>query len=444
MELKLPPQNLEAERSVLGSILVDEEAIINVLESIEPDDFYVPAHKTIFEAMVQLFEGQKPIDVLTLSSFLKVKKNLKKIGGAAYLSDLVTSVPTTAHVKEYADLIRRCAIRRKLISFSGTLNEMAYKEEDDIEFLLDKAETRFYEITEANIKRDFIHVSTLLETTYEKAEELSENPDSLRGIPSGFDSLDGILGGFQDSDLVILAARPSVGKTALALDFARHIGVKENRKVGIFSLEMSNLQLMDRLLAMQVGIGLWDLRMGKLNDEAFSRLADSMGILSESGIYIDDTPGLSILEMRTKARKLKAENGLDIIIVDYLQLMEGKTKESRVQEVSEISRFLKQLARELNVPVIALSQLSRAVEQRNDKIPQLSDLRESGSIEQDADVVMFIHREELYNPETERAGIADLVIAKHRNGPTGKVELFFVKEQARYRDVEKYRNGENS
>lgn len=440
IDLKLPPQNLEAEQSVLGAVLVDEDALIEALEVTLPEDFYKPANATIFEAMLKLFEKQKAVDVLTVSSYLKSNGTLKQVGGVAYLSELVASVPTTAHVKEYAMLIKQTALRRRLISFSGSLVEMAYKEGEDINLLLDQAESKFFEITESNIQRDFQHVSVLLEQTYEKAEELSKNPNSLRGISTGMKSLDNILGGFQKSDLVILAARPSVGKTALALDFGRHVGVHEKKKVGIFSLEMSNLQLMDRLLAMQVGIGLWDLRMGKLNDKAFSRLADAMGILSESGIYIDDTPGLSVLEMRTKARKLKAEKGLDMVIVDYLQLMQGNTKESRVQEVSEISRFLKNLARELDIPVIALSQLSRAVEQRTDKIPQLSDLRESGSIEQDADVVLFIHREELYNPETDREGIADLVIAKHRNGPTGRVELFFVKEQARFREIERSRD----
>ncbi|MBN1331719.1 replicative DNA helicase [Candidatus Dojkabacteria bacterium] len=438
-ELKLPPQNLEAERSVLGAILNDEDALISAIEILRTDDFYSPIHAKIYDAVIKLFENQQAVDVLTLSAYLKSKKQLKTIGGAAYIAELVESVPTTAHVKEYSEIIKQLAMRRKMIKFSGMLNEFAYKEEEELDDLLDKAETEFFNITEQNIKRDFVPVSELLEQTYEMAEELSKNPDKLRGIPTGFGAIDAILGGFQNSDLVILAARPSVGKTALALDFARHVGVREKKKVGVFSLEMSNLQLMDRLLAMQVGIGLWDLRMGKLNDKAFSRLADAMGVLSESGIYIDDTPGLSVLEMRTKARKLKMEKGLDMVIVDYLQLMEGRNKESRVQEVSEISRFLKQLARELDIPVIALSQLNRAVEQRNDKIPQLSDLRESGSIEQDADVVMFIHREELYNPETDRIGVADLVIAKHRNGPTGRVELYFVKEQARYREIESRR-----
>lgn len=439
-ELKPPPNNIEAEKSVLGAILSDEDALIAAIELLKPYEFYAPANETIFTAVVELFESQQAVDVLTLSSHLKAKKLLKKVGGASYIAELVESVPTTAHVREYAKIIKALAMRRRMIKFSGLLSEFAFREEEDLDELLDKAETEFFNITEDNIKRDFVHVASLLEQTYEKAEELNSDPDSIRGIPTGFGSLDAILGGFQNSDLVILAARPSVGKTALSLDMARHVGVNEGKKVGVFSLEMSNMQLMDRLLAMQVGIGLWDLRMGKLDEKAFARFADAMGILSESGIFIDDTPGLSILEMRTKARKLKMEKGLDMIVVDYLQLMEGKTKESRVQEVSEISRFLKQLARELDVPVVALSQLSRAVEQRNDKIPQLSDLRESGSIEQDADVVLFIHREELYNPETERQGIADLVVAKHRNGPTGRVELFFVKEQARYRDIERHRS----
>lgn len=438
--LKVPPQNLDAEKSVLGSVLLDEEALIAAVEILDPKDFYSPAHEAIFESMMKLFEQQKAVDVLTVSSYLKQKKILKKAGGAAYLSELATSVPTAAHVEEYAILIKQAAVRRKLISLSGQLGTLAYDEAEDLVNVLDKAEKSLFGITEASIRRDFVHVSQLLEATYEKAEELSENPGSLRGIPSGINSLDGLLGGFQGSDLIILAARPSVGKTALSLDFARHVAVNEKKNVGIFSLEMSNLQLMDRLLAMQVGIGLWDLRMGRLPEEAFARLADSMGVLSEVGLFIDDTPGLSVHEMRTKARRLKAEKGLDLIIVDYLQLMEARNKESRVQEVSEISRFLKHMAREIEVPVIALSQLSRAVEQRTDKIPQLSDLRESGSIEQDADIVMFLHREELYNPDTDRKGVTDLVISKHRNGPVGRIELFFVKEQARFREIEKHRD----
>jgi replicative DNA helicase len=387
-----------------------------------------------------LFEKGKPIDVLTITDILKKKKIFNRVGGASYISELVSLVPSSANIVEYANIIKEGSLRRQLIRLGGKFSEMAFDETKEISLLMDEAEQHLFDITEDSIERDFIHVSKLLEETYEKAEDLSSNPDKLRGISTGFSSLDGILGGFQNSDLIILAARPSVGKTGLALDFARHMATKEKKTVGFFALEMSNLQLMDRLLSMQVGVGLWDLRMGKLSDESFSRLAEAMGILSESPLYIDDTPGLNILEMKTKARRLKAEHDVDVIIVDYLQLMEGRSRESRVQEVSEISRFLKGLARELDIPVIALSQLSRAIEQRTDRIPQLSDLRESGSIEQDADIVMFINREELFNPETDRKGIADLMIAKHRNGPTGKIELFFVREQARFRSIDKKRS----
>jgi replicative DNA helicase len=435
--IKLPPQNLDAERSVLGSILIDADSIVEILDVLKPEHFYESRNKHIYECCVYLFEKNKPIDVLTVTNYLKQKKLLSKVGGASYITELVSVVPSSANIEEYANIIRENAVRRKLITLGGRLSEMGFDESLELDKLMDVAEQKLFDITEDSIERDFVHIAKLLEETYERAEDLNTNPDKIRGIPSGFSSIDNILGGFQNSDLIILAARPSVGKSALSLDFARHAATKENRKVAFFALEMSNMQLMERLLSMQVGVGLWDLRMGKLSDDSFTRLADAMGVLSEASLYIDDTPGLNILEMRTKVRRLKAEHGVDMVIVDYLQLMEGRTKENRVQEVSEISRSLKGLARELDVPVIALSQLSRAVEQRTEKIPQLSDLRESGSIEQDADIVMFIHREELYNPDTERKGITDLVISKHRNGPTGKVEMFFVKEQARFRPIEK-------
>jgi replicative DNA helicase len=435
--LKVPPQNAEAEKSVLGAILIDSESLYNIQELIAPDDFYESKNGIIYEIFLKLNEKSRPIDLLTLKNELKKIKKLKQVGGATYLSELVEQVPTSANIEEYARIIKENSIRRRMIRLGGRLSESAFQEQRDIEELMDEAERDLLEITEQSLQRDFVHVAQLLEKTYERAEEINQNPDQLRGIPTGFKPLDNILGGFQDSDLIILAARPSVGKTALALDMARHVATQENRNVGFFSLEMSNLQLMDRLLSMEVGIGLWELRMGKLRDEAFTKLADAMGILSESNIFIDDTPGINIMEIRSKARRLKAEKGLDMIVIDYLQLIEGRRKENRVQEVSEISRFLKVLARELQVPVLALSQLSRAVEQRGDGVPQLSDLRESGSIEQDADIVMFIHREELYNKDTDRKGIADLMISKHRNGPIGKVELFFVREQARYRAVDK-------
>lgn len=436
-DIKIPPQNIDAEKSVVGAILIDQEAIIQIAEVLKPEYFYDENNGIIYEACVGLFEKRKPIDILTLTNELKKNKQLKKIGGAAYLTELVESTPTSANIVEYAQIIKENSIRRRLITLGSKISELAFAEEKEITEVMDTAEQKMFDITEDSVERDFVHVAKLLEQTYERAESLNANPDQLRGIPTGFGSLDNILGGFQDSDLVILAARPSVGKTSLALDLARHAATVEKKSVGFFSLEMSNMQLMDRLLAMQVGVNLWDLRMGKLNDDSFAKLADAMGILSESNLFIDDTPGINIMEMRTKARRLKAEQGLDMIFVDYLQLIEGRSKESRVQEVSEISRFLKGLARELDVPLIALSQLSRAVEQRTDRIPQLSDLRESGSIEQDADVVMFIHREELYNPETDRKGIADIVIAKHRNGPIGMVETFFVKEHARFRPIDR-------
>ncbi len=438
-DLKVPPHNKEAERAVLGAVLMDEDAIIKVADILEHYHFYDPRHKIVFKHIQSLFEGRKSIDVLTLTDRLKKKKELSKIGGATYLTDLVSSVPTSSHVEEYAHIVKEKSIRRKLLNVSAHINEVAFKEDDNIEDLLDGAEKKLFEVSEDSLERDFIHVAKLLEEAYEKAEDADKSKDKVKGVRTGFPQLDNLLGGLQKSDLVILAARPSVGKSALSLDIARYAATKEKKNVGFFSLEMSNMQLMDRILAMQVNAGLWELRMGRLPDKAFERLADAMGILSESGLYIDDTPGLHIMEMRTKARRMMMENRLDLIIVDYLQLIQGRNRENRVQEVSEISMFLKNLARELDIPVLALSQLSRAVESRTIRIPQLSDLRESGSIEQDADVVMFIHREDLYDPDTERKGIADLIIAKHRNGPTGQIELYFVKEQARFRELEKKR-----
>ncbi|MBN2015709.1 replicative DNA helicase [Candidatus Dojkabacteria bacterium] len=438
-DIKLPPQSKEAERAVIGSLLLDEDAIIKVVDFLKPDHFYDPRHGMIYENITNLFEQRKSIDVLTLTNLLKRKKQLKKVGGVTYLSELVGGVPSASHIEEYGQIVKEKSIRRGLIHASSYINEMAFNEEEELDKLLDNAEQKLFSVTEESIERDFVHVSKLLEQAYERAEDVDKQSDKIHGIRTGYALIDAILGGFQQSDLIILAARPSVGKTALALDIARHMATREKKNVGFFSLEMSNMQLMDRLLAMQVNANLWDLRMGKLPDEAFERLADAMGVLSESGLFIDDTPGLHIMEMRTKARRMMAEYKLDLVVVDYLQLMQGRTRENRVQEVSEISMFLKNLARELDIPVLALSQLSRAVEARTSRIPQLSDLRESGSLEQDADVVMFIHREELYNPETDRKGIADLVIAKHRNGPTGTVELYFVKEQARFRELEKRR-----
>lgn len=435
--LRVPPHNEEAERSILGGILLDDEKILEVAEIIRPKDFYHPKYALIFEAMLALFEKQSPIDILTVTNQLKAKQKYKEVGGAAALSEIVADTPTAAHADQYAKIVKELSIRRQMISLGAKINELAFDQEKDVEALLDKAEQSIFEVSEKAVQRDFVHVSLLLEKSYEQAESLSNDPNALRGLSSGFRDIDKILGGFQGSDLIILAARPSVGKTAFSLDIARHISTVEKKNVGFFSLEMSSTQLMDRIISQEVGVSLWKLRMGQLQDEEFARMADAMGRLSESGLYFDDTPGLNIMEMRTKARKLKLEKGLDFVVVDYLQLMSGNNRENRTQEVSEISRFLKQLARELDVPVLALSQLSRAVESRSDRIPQLSDLRESGSIEQDADIVIFLHREETFDPDTERKGIGDVLIAKHRNGPTGQVELAFIHDQARYRDLAK-------
>ncbi|MFQ5492582.1 MAG: replicative DNA helicase [Candidatus Dojkabacteria bacterium] len=437
-DLKLPPQNLEVEQSVLGALLIDEDAIYKIAEFLLPEHFYRETHQKIYAVMQGLVSQQKAIDVLTVSAELKKKRQLKQVGGTAFLSELVANVPTAGHIEEYGHIIKDASVRRKLIGVAAMLDEMAYKEDEELIDLLDKAERDLLGIAESHTDSDFVHVAKLLEESYERAEELNKDPGKLRGIACGFNYLDGILGGFQESDLVILAARPSVGKTALALDIARHASVTEGKNIGIFSLEMSNTQLMDRLLSMQVGVGLWNLRMGKISDDAFSRLAEAMGVLSEANLYIDDTPGIGIMEMRTKARRLKVEKGLDMVIVDYLQLMAGRRQESRVQEVSEISRFLKSMARELEIPVLALSQLSRSVEQRGgDGVPQLSDLRDSGSIEQDADVVIFLSK--MGGGEEEEVNENRmLTVAKHRNGPTGAVELFFVGEQARFRELDKH------
>lgn len=435
-ELRVPPQNLDAEKSVLGSILIDEEAIFKVADTLSPEHFYERKHQLIFEAMLGLYSHQQAIDVLTLNSKLKANKRLQDSGGAAYLTELVETVPTSAHIEEYSKMIKEESQRRRLITFAGKIDEMAYQTNKDLPLVLDEAEKILMSITQSNSKNDFMHISSLLEESYRRAEEMNKDPGKLGGVPSGFPYLDNILGGFHKSDLIILAARPAVGKTAFALDLARYASVEEGKSVGIFSLEMAATQLMDRILSMQVGVGLWDLRMGRISDDVFTRLSDAMGVLAEANLFIDDTPGINILEIRAKARKLKMEKSLDLIIIDYLQLITGLNKENRVQEVSEISRFLKLLARELDVPVIALSQLSRAVEQRGgDGTPQLSDLRESGSIEQDADIVLFLSK--VGGDDAESSQNRRLSISKHRNGPTGDVELFFLKEQARFREIDR-------
>ncbi|MBU1178495.1 replicative DNA helicase [Patescibacteria group bacterium] len=443
-QVKIPPQNTDAEESLLGALLLDKEAIIKIADHLRASDFYKEIHGKIYQTMLDLSEKRAPIDIVSLSNALGEKGELKEIGGRSYLASLANNVPTAAHVGSYAEIVQRKSTLRQLIHAAADITELGYQENDEIDKVLDAAEQKLYSISHKYIQRNFIGIKDVLSDTFERIDELHKDGGKLRGVPTGFTDVDNLLAGLQRSDLVILAARPSQGKTTLALDIARHIGVREKIPIGIFSLEMSREQLVDRLLCAEANVDLWKMRTGKLTDSGenddFSRIGDAMGVLSEAPIYIDDTPLLSIMEMRTKARRLQAEHKLGFIIIDYLQLMEGnrsRNSENRVQEVSEISRGLKAIARELDIPVLALSQLSRAVESRTPAIPQLSDLRESGSIEQDADVVMFIYREELYKPETDRQNITDIYVKKHRNGPTGKLELFFDHERVSFRNLEK-------
>lgn len=436
---RVPPQNVEAEVSVLGSILLDKEAITRVADILVPDDFYNDSYRIIFDNMLWLYEHHQPIDVITLTNKLEEKGELDKIGGATTISQLANAVPSAAHVVHYAKIVADKALLRRLIATANDITKNAYDTSEDPSALLDQAEQKIFSVSERHFKENFIPLKAVLTESFDRIDELHKDKDKLRGTPTGFKPLDNILAGLQASDLIVIAGRPSVGKTAFALNIAHNVAVKEQIPVAIFSLEMSKEQLVDRLLASEAGIDSWKLRTGNLDDNDFLKINHAYGTLSEAPFYIDDSAIINVLEMRTKARRLQAEHGLGLIIVDYLQLMSGDMPENRVQEVSNISRALKGLARELNVPVVALSQLSRAVESRPSKIPMLSDLRESGSIEQDADVVMFVYREEMYDPDTERKGLTDILIRKHRNGPTGQVELFFRTDTQTLRAVEKKR-----
>ena len=418
---RLPPQNLEAEASVLGGIMLDRDAIIKVADILSAEDFYDRRNQMIFEVMMELYENRSSIDVLTVSNRLEEKGLMEQVGGMGYLTSLVNSTPTAAHVLHYSKIVQKKGTLRKLIHASSDIVSAAYGEAEDVDALLDTAEQKLFGVSQKYLKQNFIPLSDVLHETFDRIDELHKVRGKLRGLATGFVELDKYLGGLQKSDLIILAARPSMGKTSLALDIVRHVGVKEKVPVGVFSLEMSKDQLVDRLLAAEADVDLWRMRTGRLADAT---------------IFIDDSASSNIMEIRTKARRLQAEHDLWLIVVDYLQLMEGRNQENRVQEVSEISRALKSLARELNVPVLALSQLSRAVESRNPPIPQLSDLRESGSIEQDADVVMFIYREEQYKDKnSKKQHIADILIKKHRNGPTGSVELYFDANKTSFRNL---------
>lgn len=433
---KVPPQNTEVEQSLLGCMLTDKDSIIAVSGWLLPDHFYDERHILIYSNILDLFNEGLPVDLITLADKIKKQKKLSKVGGRAYLADLTTMVATSANAEEYGQIIKESATRRGLISAARIITEMAFKESVSIDEVIDRSERQVFDVAQSGTRANFVHIKDLLKDAYERAER-ADKDEAYLGISTGFKDLDDLLGGFQKSDLVILAARPSVGKTALALDMMRHAALVEGKTVAFFSLEMSKTQIMDRLLGMQSGIPFWEIRTGRLSDKKFMKLADTMGELADGNIFIDDQAGQHINALRTKARRLALERGLDIIFVDYLQLMHGNSKESRTLEVGEISQGLKNIAKELEIPVVGLSQLSRAIEQRQSRRPQLSDLRESGSIEQDADVVLFVDREEIWDPETENKGTGELVVAKHRNGPTGLVKLAFVNEIASFRNLYK-------
>ena len=424
---RIPPQNQDAERSLLGALLIDSEAMLKVSDSLNSEDFYRPDFGTIYESMVTLTEKRQPIDLITIANDLASRKKLEEIGGEAALATLVAGVSSSTNIAYYANIIREKAMLRRLIHAAGEIGDLGFSEEMESNEIVDKSEQALFAVTERFLKQNFIPVRSILTESFERLDALSKNDGAMRGIPTGYKHLDSVLGGLQRSDLLILAARPSMGKTAFALNIAEHVAVREKKTVGIFSLEMSKEQLVDRLISSLGLIDSWKLRNGKLNDDDFHNLNDAYGMLSESNLFIDDAPMMSVMEVRAKSRRLQAEHGLDLIVIDYLQLMTGSQKpggeQNRVQEVSEISRGLKALAKELQCPVIALSQLSRAVESRPDKRPLLSDLRESGSIEQDADVVMFLFREDYYKPKEEHDNTMDVLIRKHRNGPTGDAKL---------------------
>lgn len=441
---RVPPHNLEAEEAVLGSLLINKDALIKIADMLFPEDFYSPKHKMVYQCMLDIYNHKESIDVVNLSNRLQEKGQLEEIGSRSFLVSLTNAVPTAANVTSYAAIVQRKATLRRLINSAHQILSYGYTETDEVDGLLDKSEQALFQVSQKYLKQNFVPITAVLNAAFDRIDEIHKGGGKLRGIPTGFADMDNRLGGLQRSDLVILAARPSMGKTSLALDIARHVAVREKKNVGLFSLEMSKDQLVDRLLCAEANVDLWRMRTGKLSDapenDDFPRIGQAMGALSEAPIFIDDTANLSIMEIRTKARRLQMEHGLDLIVIDYLQLMEGRgnsSSDNRVQEIAEISRSLKGIARELNVPVLALSQLSRAVEMQNVPIPKLSHLRESGSIEQDADVVIFIYREDYYKKDSDRKGISDIIIAKHRNGPTGSLELFFDIEKASFRNLEK-------
>jgi len=440
--IEAQPHALEAERTVLGALLLDPEAIVKVSDFLVADDFYDPVHRQIFQAVYELYQAHEPIDFVTVSSKLANNKKIQDIGGSAFLADIASAVPTASHVYQYGQIVKTKSVHRRIISAGQKITGLGYEEGRATTELLDEVEKTVFDITNAFLKDKFIHIREILDQRYEKFAELHENKgeSSTKGIPTGFNALDAKLSGLQPSDLVVLAARPSMGKTSLALNIAQNAAIRAGKSVGVFSLEMSKEQLVDRLFASMLGVDSWKLQRGQLDDTDFQNMGPIMDELSKANLFIDDSVASTIPELRAKARRLQMEHGLDLLIIDYLQLMSTGNVSyagNRVQEISEISRSLKQIGRELHIPVIALSQLSRAVENRPGNIPTLSDLRDSGSIEQDADIVMMLYREDYYEEDSDRPGLADIYIRKHRNGPTGRIELLFKKEQMRFYDIDK-------
>lgn len=436
---RIPPNSIEAEQSVLGAMLLDKEAISTATEMISGEDFYREAHKEIFEAIVDIYDKGEPVDLITLTEKLKTRNTLDAVGGITFLTNLMDAVPTTHNVKYYAKIIEEKSLLRRLIKSSNEIISKSYQASDDIGEIIDDAEKSIFNISLNRSTQGFTHVKNILSVNFDKIEELYLNKGKITGVPTGFDDLDSKLSGLQKSDLVLVAARPSMGKSSFMMNIVQHAAVREKITTAIFSLEMSKEQLTQRLLCAEALIDAHRLRTGDINEDEWVKLARAMGPLSEAPIYIDDTPAISITEMRAKCRRLKLEHNLGLIVIDYLQLMQGKgSSDSRQQEISEISRSLKALAREINVPVVSLSQLSRAPEMRADHRPILSDLRESGAIEQDADVVMFLYRDEYYHPDSEKKNIGEVIIAKQRNGPTGTVELVWLGQFTKFVNKEKH------
>ena len=437
MELgRNPPQNISAEQAALGSMLLQEDAILHGVDILRPEDFYKKAHQNIFKCILELFEKSRGVDLVTLTEELNRKNLLEEIGGITYLTNLINSVPTAANIEHYIKIIEEKSILRNLINNATKIVSMGYEEKEDAKILLDKAEHLIFEVSERNLGQSFVPIKEILQDSFEKIENLYHRDEFITGIPSGFDEFDDITTGFQPSELIVIAGRPGMGKTAFCMSIAQYIAVLKNIPVALFSLEMSKSQLVQRMLCSEARVDAHNLRKGRLAESDWPTLSMAAGRLASAPIFIDDTAGITCLEIRAKARRLKAQHELGLVIIDYLQLITSSGRvENRQQEISEISRSLKGLARELNVPIIAVSQLSRAVEQRIERRPRLSDLRESGAIEQDADLVVFLYREEYYKTKTEKKGIAEVIISKQRNGPTGQIDLAFVKEYAKFENL---------